>query len=94
MCSDKELLEDTSFDREVAPRNQVGDLLVSLLKKKAFDVTSAQPLSKYPLKMKDLEPLIKNGRIELISQDPIKIYLKPIGKIVAMGEYSLRERKK
>jgi len=94
MSTDDDLLKDTSFDREVAPKNQVGDLLVSLLKKSAFSTTSAKLLSNYPVKMEDLEPLIKQGRIELISQSPIKVFLTPIGKLVALGEYSLREREK
>ena len=92
MSTDDDLLKDTSFDREIVPKNQVGDLLVSLLKKSAFSAASAKLLSNYPVKMEALEPLIKQGRIELISQSPIKVFLTPIGKLVALGEYSLRER--
>jgi len=94
MVSDEELLMDTSFDREIVPRDQVGDLLVSLFKNKAFKDDSAILLSKYPIKMEELEPLIKNGRIELVSRSPIKIYLTRIGRLVALGELSLREREK
>ncbi len=90
----KELLEDTTFDREIVPRDEIGDLLVSLLKKRVFDKNSAVDLSKYPIKLEQLEPLIKNNRVELISKSPIKIYLKPLGKLVALGELSLREREK
>ena len=94
MSTDEDLLKDTSFDREIVPKSKVGDLLVSLLKKKAINEASAQLLSKYPIKIEDLEPLIKQGRVELISHSPIKVFLTPIGKLVALGEYSLREREK
>lgn len=90
----KELLEDTTFDREIVPRDEIGDLLVSLLKKRVFDENSAVDISNYPIKLEQLEPLIKNERVELISNSPIKIYLKPLGKLVALGELSLREREK
>ena len=63
MVSNKELLEDTSFDREIVPKDVEGDLLVSLLKKKAFGEKNAILLSKYPLKEGQIDRLIKENRI-------------------------------
>ena len=94
MASNKELLEDTSFDREVVPRDKEGDLLVSLLKKKAFNEHSAVDLSKYPIKEEFIDRLIKEERINVFSESPMKIYLTPMGKIVAYGEFALRRKEK
>ncbi len=94
MASDKELLEDTSFDREVAPRDEAGNLLVSLLRKRAFDENTGVLLSQYPIKEEQLDKLIKEERVKLYSSSPVKICLTKIGKIVACGEFSLREREK
>ena len=94
MSSDKELLEDTSFDREIVPKDQVGDLLVSLLRKKALDESTGVLLSKYPLKEGQIDRLIRDDRIGLVSKSPMKVYLTEIGKIVAAGEFALREREK
>ncbi|MHA1403783.1 MAG: hypothetical protein ACTSSI_08465 [Candidatus Helarchaeota archaeon] len=92
--SDSEILKDTRFDREVAPKTAKSDLLVSLLKNNAFSEDSAILLSKYPIKPQELDELISRGRVELISNSPIKIYLTRIGKIVAYGEFALRNREK
>ncbi len=94
MATNKELLEDTTFDRVVAPKDQISNLLISLIKKKSFNEETALLLSDYPIKAEDLEPLIKNGRVELFSKSPMKIYLTQLGKLVALGELSLREREK
>ncbi len=88
------LLEDTTFDREISPKDERSNLLVSFLKKKAFDRKTSILLSKYPIKIEYLDKLIKLKRIEVISESPIRAYLTPIGKLVALGEYSLREREK
>jgi len=90
----EDLLKDTSFDRDISPRDERSNLLVSLLKNEAFNEKTSIHLSKYPIKSEDLEKLIKLKRIELVSQSPIKVYLTPVGKLVALGEYSLREREK
>lgn len=92
MATDKELLEDTSFDREVVPKDQEGDLLVSLFKKKAFDKQSAMEFAKYFMKEDILDRLIKDERIVVFSESPMKVYLAPIGKIIACGEFALRRR--
>lgn len=94
MSTDKELLEDVSFDREIVPKDAIGDLLVSLLKNKAYDEKSAVLLSKYPIKIGQINQLIKEDRIRLISQRPTKIYLTKMGKIIACGEYAIRQREK
>ena len=94
MSTTRELLEDTTFDREVAPKNQISNLLVSLIKKKAFNEKSAQLQSDYPIKAEEMDSLLKQGRIEMFSQSPMKIYLTPLGKLVALGELSLRERER
>ncbi len=88
--SNKELLEDTTFDREIAPKDIKGDLLVDLLKKKAFDKNSSILLSKYYLK--EINQLIKEKRIKMILDNPIKYYLTEIGRIVTYGEFTLRQR--
>ena len=90
----RSLLEDTTFDREISPRDERSNLLISLLKNRAFDKNKSILLSEYPITMEELEPLIKQKRVELISQSPIRIYLTPMGKLVALGELSLREREK
>ncbi|MFX0132027.1 MAG: hypothetical protein ACFFDN_00145 [Candidatus Hodarchaeota archaeon] len=94
MLTDKELLEDTSFDREIVPKDEIGDLLVSLLKNRAYDESSAVLLSRYPVKVGQIDQLIKEDRIKLISQIPTKLYLTKMGKIIACGEYALRQREK
>jgi hypothetical protein len=94
MASNKELLEDVSFDREIVPRDGEGDLLVSLLKKKAYSEGSAIDLAKYPIKEDFLDRLIKEDRVRVFSKSPMKIYLTSIGKIVACGEFALRRSEK
>ena len=94
MSSVKELLEDSSFDREIIPKDPEGDLLVSLFKKKAFKETSAVDLAKYPKIDEFIDRLIKENRVKVFSNSPMKIYLTPIGKIVACGEFSLRRTEK
>ncbi|MFX1480546.1 MAG: hypothetical protein ACFFCI_20850 [Promethearchaeota archaeon] len=94
MPSDKELLEDVSFDREIVPKDVIGDLLVSLLRNKAYDERSAVLLSQYPVKIGQIDQLIKEDRIRLISQSPTKIYLTKMGKIIACGEYAIRQQEK
>jgi len=95
MASNKELLEDVSFDREVVPRDQEGDLLVSLLKKKAFNEKAAIDLKQYPIKEESIDRLIREDRVRVFSESPMKVYLTQIGKIIACGEFALRrsERK-
>ena len=88
------ILKDTSFDRAIVPKDSTGDLLVSLLKKKAYNEKSGVLLSKYPIKAEQLDILIKQNRVKLISHSPVKIFLTDIGKIVAAGEFSLRNREK
>jgi len=88
------LLEDTSFDREGVPKDQAGDLLVSLFKKKAFDEQSSVLFSQYPIKEKQLDRLIREDIIHLFSQNSIKIYLTNLGRIVACEEFALRQREK
>jgi len=88
--SDKELLEDISFDREIIPRDPEGDLLVSLFNKKAFNEQSALDLAKYPKIDEFIDRLIKEERVKVFSNSPMKVYLTPMGKIVACGEFSLR----
>ncbi len=90
--SNKELLEDVTFDREIAPKDAIRDILVDLLKKKAFDKKSSILLSEYSLKEGQFDQLIKNNRIKLILNGPIKYYLTEIGRIVAYGEFTLRQR--
>lgn len=92
MSTDKELLEDTSFDREIVPRDELGNLLISLLKHKAYDRGSAIEREKYPIREGDLSELIKLRYIESFSASPTKLYLTNKGKILAYGEYCLRER--
>lgn len=94
MLTDKELLEDTSFDREIVPKDEIGDLLVSLLKKRAYDEKSAVLLSQYPVKIGQIDQLIKEDRIRLISQRTTKIYLTKMGKIIACGEYAIQQQEK
>ena len=90
----EELLKDTSFDREVSPKDERSNILVSLFKKKAFKEDSAVLTSIYPQKQEVFNDLIKQDRIELISKSPMKMYLTKIGKIVACGEFALRERER
>jgi len=92
MVTDKELLEDVSFDREVIPKDAIGDLLVSLLINKAYDEKSAILLSKYSIKVGRLDRLIRDDRIRLISDSPVKVYLTGMGKIIACGEYAIRQQ--
>jgi len=92
MATDKELLEDISFDREVAPKDQEGDLLVGLLKRKAYDEKSAVDLAKFPVREEFIDRLIKEDRIRVFANSPMKVFLSPIGKMVAMGEFALRRR--
>ena len=94
MLTDKELLEDISFDREIVPKDEVGALLVSLLKKRAFDENSGVLLFEYSIKESQFDKLIKEERIKLTPNRPMKMYLTKIGKIIACGEFSLREREK
>ncbi|KKM69782.1 hypothetical protein LCGC14_1447350 [marine sediment metagenome] len=94
MSSDRELLDDVSFDREVVPKDQEGDLLVGLFKKKAYDEETSLQVSKYPIKEEDLTRLIKEERVIVFSESPMKIYLTEIGRIVACGEFALRQRER
>ena len=94
MSSDRDLLEDTSFDREIVPRDKEGDLLVSLFKNKAYDKGTSLQLAKYPIKEEDLTRLIKEERVIVFSESPMKIYLTEIGRIVACGEFALRQRER
>ena len=91
MNSDSELLDDVSFDRNFVPKDQEGDLLVSLLRNEAFGEKSAILLEKYPIKPEQLERLIKEDRVVIVSQNPMRIYLTDFGKIVACGELSIRK---
>ena len=90
MATNKELLDDVSFDTNIAPINQEGNLLISLLKNGAFNERAGILRSKYPVKDKELDRLISEGRVKMFSQSPMKIYLTEIGKIVACGELSIR----
>ena len=90
--SNKELLDDVSFDRTVAPRDEVSNLMVSLLNKRAFDEKHGKLRSDYPLKDKDLKELVKLGIIECFTASPEKLFLSEKGRIVAYGEYSMRKR--
>ncbi len=92
MATDKELLEDISFDREVVPKDQEGDLLVGLLKKKAYDEKSAIDLARFPIREEFIDRLIKENRIQVFANSPMKVFLTPMGKIIAMGEFALRRR--
>jgi len=88
------LLDDTSFDRERSPKDEKSNLLVSLLRNQAFDAGSAILISKYPIREEDLEELMRAGRVEIVQNSPTSVYLTKIGKLVALGETSLREREK
>ena len=92
MLSNKELLEDILFDREICPRNAEGDFLVSLLNKKSFDKQSAIDITKYQKTEEFIDRLIKENRVKIFSNNSIRVYLTPIGKIIAYGEFSLRKR--
>lgn len=92
MVSDKELLEDVSFDREICPRSVEGDFLVSLIDKKAYNKQSSMEFIECPEINEFLERLIKEGRVKIFSNNPMMVYLTPIGRIVAYGEWCLRRR--
>jgi hypothetical protein len=95
MKTNKELLNDTTFDREIAPKDNISDLLVNLIKNKAFDEKSALQISNCLPNRLSLYVLIKQDKIEIFSKDPqntLGIYLTKLGKIVAFGEVSLRAR--
>ena len=92
--SDKELLEETSFDRQIVPKDEIGNLLRSLLKKRAFSDKRGIEREKYPIKDSDLNELVKLGIVVSITTSPEKLYLTEKGKIVAFGEYSLSKREK
>ena len=88
------LLNETDFDRTVAPKTNISDLMVSLLKKGAYDEKSAILLSNYPVNPANLDNLIKTGRVKIFSNSPTKIYLTDMGQIIAAGELSLRNHEK
>jgi hypothetical protein len=90
----KEMLSDITFEKKNVPKSRVGDLLISLLKHRAFDAKSAILLSKYPVKEDDLEPFIKNDMIGLIQNSPLKVYLNDLGRLVAAGEFAIRQAEK
>ena len=92
MVSDKELLEETSFERQIIPKDETGNLLRSLLKKRAFSNKRGIKREKYPIKESDLNKLKKLGIVASITASPEKLHLTEKGKIVAFGEYSLSKR--
>lgn len=89
-----ELLKDVSFDRQVAPRNESGNLLVSLIKKKATSPETAVPRVNYPISNVELRVLIKAGRVVSVAHSPEHLYLTDIGALVACGEWTLRKLEK
>lgn len=92
MVSDKELLDDTSFDREIVPKDEIGNLLRSLLKKRAFSTKRGIEREKYPIKESDLDELIKLKIVASVTASPTELHLTEKGKIVAFGEYALNRR--
>lgn len=96
MVSDKELLEDISFIRKVVPKDAISDLLYDLLRKKAFNEKSAILLSEYSISIENgqIDRLITEDRIRFVSDSPIKVYLTGMGKIIACGEYAIRQQEK
>jgi hypothetical protein len=89
-----ELLGDVSFDRKIAPRNESGNLLVSLIKKKAISPETAQPRSNYLINNTELDTLVKAGRVISVANNPPYLYLTDIGALVACGEWTLRKLEK
>jgi len=92
MPTDKELLEETSFDRGIVPKDEIGNLLRSLLKNRAFSNKRGIERKKYPIKESDLNELIKLGIVASITSSPKILHLTEKGKIVAFGEYTLNKR--
>jgi hypothetical protein len=90
----EQVLNDTEFEKKFVSKTHASDVLVSLLKKGAVDKESAILLSNYPIKPEELDPLIKNGRVQMFANSPMRIYLTDMGQIVAAGEMALRQRMK
>lgn len=91
----EEELKDVTFEQQFVPRSDIGNILINLYKRKAFDEESAILLSEYPIKVKFMDLLIKQKRVTLFMDKiygSIKIYLTLIGKIIAFGELILRKR--
>ena len=80
-------MEDNSFfNKDAIPKEEVTDLLMNLFKKKAFDEESSVFLSQYPIKEQQLEELIQKDIIHIISQNITQIYLTHIGRILICEE--------
>ena len=91
--SDKELLEDTSFDRIIAPKDDIKiQLLVRLLKKRVIDPKSAIIVDN--VKKEILKELAELGRIIHKHHSPAKVYLTPLGILIAQGELIIRKYEK
>lgn len=90
----KALLDDTSFDRQIAPKDPASNLLVNLLRKRAIDEKSAVLLSECAIKEDQLDPLLQTGRVQMFANSPTKVYLSKMGQIVACGELSIRNRER
>lgn len=71
-----------------------GNVLVKLHMKKAIDRNSAILLSELGVTRDDLKRLINEKRIEIFANSPERVFLTGIGDVVAMGECSLRMKRK
>lgn len=87
----RNLLSDLEFDRKYVVKSEVGDVLLTLLRKRAFSKESAVLVSDLSIHPEKLDVLINAGRVEVVIQSPAKIYLTPMGKIIAAGEYIIRK---
>ena len=71
--------------------NERINLFLFLYRRKAFDESTALPLSECPIKGVDLKAESRTRRIKIKNE---KIYLCSLGKSVAVGEMLLRNREK
>lgn len=89
----QQLLNRLKFEREIAPINSKSDLMIYLLNNHAFNYNSAVKIHD-SFKINDWNDLINNDVIKLISKKPVIGYLTSFGKLIATGEYVMRENEK
>lgn len=82
------LLEDTTFERTIAPKDDPSiQVLVDLLKRKALNKATAININANPQIIAQLKAL---KRIRL-TRNPHRAYLTDLGLLIADGELSLRK---
>lgn len=91
----RKLLSDVTWERQMCPVTKGSNLLVDMLAKKAFDWKSSVEIPEALLGDPYVVELVKNQRIKITGKKgKLFAYLYRLGKLVAMGEMSLRLRER